>query len=600
LLVVGGFHISYGLEEMGPQPGRKFRSRQWFGANDLSSFIHRSSLRAEGLTLDYDGDVPVIGICNAWSELVSCNLHLRGLAVAVKRGVLAAGGLPLEFPTMSLAENWMKPTTMLFRNLMSMDVEETIRADPIDAVVLLAGCDKTVPAQLMGAASAGIPSIMLTGGPAQPAVFRGERLGSGSDLWRYADDFRAGRMSNSEWADLEQAAGTSPGHCVEMGTASTMASVVEAIGMSLPGSAAIPAMDARRVAMAEATGRRAVELAREGLRPAGILTAEAFDNAIVALAAIGGSTNAVLHLLALAGRVGVELTLDRFAELGRRTPLLANVRPAGAFLYEDLFRAGGVPALLAELAPMLHGDAMTVTGRSLGENIASARVLDRSVIAPLDAPLAPSGGIAVVRGSLAPTGAILKRSAASPHLLRHRGRAVVFDDMDELAARVDDPDLAVDRDSVLVLRNAGPKGGPGMPEWGMLPVPARLLREGVDDIVRLSDARMSGTGFGTVVLHVSPESAVGGPLALVQEGDPIVLDADAGVLDLDVPEAELARRRDALVPRAPHYRRGYGALYLERVMQADRGCDFDFLRSLPGEDAVSDPIGMLSGWIGGW
>jgi dihydroxy-acid dehydratase len=581
-------------------PGRRYRSRQWFGASGLSSFIHRASLRAEGRTLDYDGDVPVIGICNAWSDLVSCNLHLRGLGAAVKRGVLAAGGLPLEFPTLSLGEDWMKPTAMLFRNLMSMDVEEAIRANPLDAIVLLAGCDKTVPAQLMGAASADTPAIMLTGGPAQPAVFRGERLSSGTDLWRYADDFRAGRMSEREWADLEEAAGTSPGHCVEMGTASTMASVVEAIGLSLPGSAAIPAMDARRAAMAEASGRRAVELAREGLRPSRILTSEAFDNAIVALAAIGGSTNAVLHLLALAGRVGVELSLDRFSELGRRTPLLANIQPSGEFLYEDLFRAGGVPALLAELAPLLHADAMTVTGRSLGENIASARVLDRAVISALDAPLAPSGGIAVLRGSLAPGGAILKRSAASPHLLHHRGRAVVFDDMDELAARIDDPDLPVDRDSVLVLRNAGPQGGPGMPEWGMLPVPARLLREGVEDIVRMSDARMSGTAFGTVVLHISPESAVGGPLALVQEGDPIVLDADAGVLDLDVPVAELDRRRAELVPRPPHYRRGYGALYLERVLQADAGCDFDFLRAVPGEAAVTEPIGLLSGWIGGW
>jgi dihydroxy-acid dehydratase len=585
---------------MSTVPKRSFRSRDWFGANDLSSFIHRASLRAEGRTLDYDGDEPVIGVCNSWSELVSCNLHLRGLAAAVKRGVLAAGGFPLEFPTLSLSENFMKPTTMLFRNLMSMDVEESIRADPMDAVVLLAGCDKTVPAQLMGAASADTPAIMLTGGPAQPAIFRGERLGSGTDLWRYADDFRAGRMNAKEWEELEQAAGTSPGHCVEMGTASTMASVVEALGMSLPGSAAVPAMDARRVAMAEATGRRAVEIAREGLRPSRVLTAEAFDNAIVALAGIGGSTNAVLHLLALAGRVGVDLSLERFSELGRRTPLLANIRPSGDFLYEDLFRAGGVPALLAELLPLLHGNAMTVTGRTVGENIASARVLDRSVISSIDAPLAPSGGIAVLRGSLAPDGAILKRSAASAHLLRHRGHAVVFDDMDELAARIDDPDLPVDRNSVLVLRNAGPKGGPGMPEWGMLPVPAKLLREGVEDIVRLSDARMSGTGFGTIILHVSPESAVGGPLALVEDGDPIVLDADAGVVDIDVPAGELARRRAALAPRAPHYRRGYGALYLERVLQADQGCDFDFLRAVPGEEADREPLGLLGGWIGGW
>jgi dihydroxy-acid dehydratase len=542
----------------------------------------------------------VIGICNSWSELVHCNLHFRSLAESVKRGILQAGGLPLEFPTISLGENLMKPTTMLFRNLMSMDVEECIRAYPLDAVVLLGGCDKTVPAQLMGVASVDVPAIMVTGGPSEPAWFRGRELAGGTDLWHYVDELRAGRMSREEFDELEAATRPSYGHCNEMGTASTLTSLVEALGMCLPGTASIPAVDAARQRAAEATGRRAVELAHENLRPSQILTADAFDNAITVLEAIGGSTNAVIHLLALAGRVGVALTLDRFDEISRRTPVLANVRPSGEFLVEHFHHAGGVQALLKELEPLLNGAAPTVTGRTLADGFATAQVRDRSVIAALDAPLASEGGIAVLRGSLAPEGAVIKRSAASPSLLRHRGPAVVFEDVYDVAARIDDPSLEIGPDSVLVLRNSGPKGGPGMPEWGQLPIPSRLLRRGVTDLVRVSDARMSGTSFGTVVLHVAPESAAGGPLRAVEDGDPIVLDVEERRIDVDLPPQEVQRRLERLGPPEPRYRRGYGALYIDHVLQASEGCDFDFLRALPERSPDTEPYGLLSGWVGGW
>ena len=575
------------------------RSERWFGGHDLSGFIHRASLHAEGLSRDALADRPVVGICNSWSELVHCNLHFRGLAEAVKRGVLLAGGLPLEFPTISLGENLMKPTAMLYRNLMSMDVEESIRSYPLDAVVLIGGCDKTVPAQLMGAASANVPAIMLTGGPSRAAIFRGRELGAGTDLWHYADELRSGRMTEAEFDEFERASVASVGHCNEMGTASTMAAVVEALGMSLPGSATIPAVDAARVRAAEATGRRAVALAEEGPVPSRILQPEAFDNAITTLMAIGGGTNAVIHLLAIAGRVAVPLTLDRFHEISRRTPMLVNVRPAGEHLVEQLHHAGGIPAVLRELGDLVHTDALTVTGRPLGDALASAQIHDRTVIASRDAPLQPEGGIAVVRGSLAPDGALIKRSAASPELLLHRGRAVVFEDVYDVAARIDDPALEIDAGSVLVLRNAGPRGGPGMPEWGQLPIPRRLLAEGVTDMVRVSDARMSGTAFGTVVLHVAPEAAAGGPLRAVRTGDPIVLDVDEQRLDLDIPAADIKRRLAEAGPGEPVYGRGYGALYLEHVLQANEGCDFDFLRGGSGEDDT-EPLGLLSGWVGGW
>jgi dihydroxy-acid dehydratase len=579
-------------------PMTGLRSERWFSGRDLAGFIHRTSLHVEGISRAALAGRPVIGICNSWSELVTCNLHFRGLADAVRRGVLAAGGLPLEFPTISLGENLMKPTSMLFRNLMSMDVEECIRAYPLDAVVLLGGCDKTVPAQLMGALSADVPAIVLTGGPSEPAVFRGRELGAGTDLWHYVEELRAGRMTQAEFDELEAAAATPFGHCNELGTASTIAALVEALGMCLPDTAALPANDPGRVAAAAATGARAVELAREGLRPSQVVTAEALDNAITLLMALGGGTNAVVHLLALAGRVGVPLGLDRFDELSRRTPVLANVRPSGEHLFEDLHRAGGVGAVLHELAPLLHTEALTVTGKTLGAEIARAQVVDRGVIAPLEDPRSPEGGLAVVRGSLAPAGAVIKLSAASPSLFSHRGPAVVFEDVYDLGARIDSVEATPE--SVLVLRRSGPKGGPGMPEWGQLPVPRRLLEQGVTDLVRISDARMSGTAFGTVVLHVAPESAVGGPLAVVRDGDPIVLDVEERRLDLDLPAAEIERRLREFEPPPPHYRRGYGALYLEHVLQADEGCDFDFLRARPGEPAASEPLGLLSGWIGGW
>ncbi len=564
------------------------RSSRWFGNADLAGFIHRASIHAEGISRAALDGRPVVGICNSWSELVNCNMHFRSLADAVKRGVLLAGGLPLEFPTISLGENLMKPTSMLFRNLMSMDVEECIRAYPFDAVVLLAGCDKTVPAQLMGAASAGVPAIMLTGGPSEPAWFRGRQLGAGTDLWHYADELRAGRMSPEEFAELEAAATPSAGTCNEMGTASTLAALVEVLGMSLPGSATAAAVGAERQRIAERTGAAAVELSASGRTPADILTSEAFDDAVTVLAALGGGTNAVIHLLALAGRVGVPLTLERIHELAARTPLVVNVRPSGEHLVQQLDRAGGIPAVLTELAPLLH------------QQVAGAVARDRSVIGTLAEPFGPSGAISLVRGSLAPDGAIVKRSAASPHLLRHRGPAVVFDDVYDVQARIDDPQLDVTAESVLVLRNSGPKGGPGMPEWGQIPIPAKLLAQGVTDMVRISDARMSGTAFGTVVLHVAPESAAGGPLRAVEDGDQIELDVEAGRLDLDVPQAEVARRLAALGPPAPRYRRGYGVLYLEHVLQANEGCDFDFLRALPGEPPETDPYGLLSGWVGGW
>jgi dihydroxy-acid dehydratase len=580
--------------------GSSLRSARWFGSRDVAGLMHRAYLKSEGISPEAITGRPIIGICNSWSELVNCNAHFRALAAAVKRGVLQAGGLALEFPVMSLGEPFMKPTTMLFRNLMAMDVEESIRANPLDAVVLLGGCDKTIPAPLMGAASVDLPAIMLTGGPTEPAVYCGRQLGAGTDLWRYTDDLRSGRMSEAEYAELEACLIPSAGHCPEMGTASTMSALVEALGMALPGSAAIPAVDARRYAMAEATGRRAVALAREGPRPSQILTPEAFDNAITLLMALGGSTNAVVHLLALAGRVGVDLSLQRFDQLSRRTPLIANVRPSGEHLVEQLFHAGGVPAVLKQLEPLLQLQARTVTGHSLGENVATARVRDSAVIGCLDQPFQAAGSIAVLSGSLAPNGAIIKRSAASEHLLQHRGTAVVFENIDDLAARIDDPALPVDASSVLVLRNAGPRGGPGMPEWGQLPIPKKLLRQGVTDIVRISDARMSGTAFGTVVLHTAPEAAAGGPLGVVQNGDPILLDVDARRLDLDIPAEELRRRLDSYRPPAPKYRRGYGALYLAHVLQADQGCDFDFLRKLPGEPFATEPLGLVGGPIGGW
>jgi dihydroxy-acid dehydratase len=555
------------------------RSRNWFGPKTLDGLMNRGYLKAEGFSdLVFDGR-PVIGIANSWSELNNCNAHLRQLAEAVKRGVWSAGGFPLEFPVMSLGEILMRPTTMLFRNLMAMEVEEQIRAYPLDAVVLLSGCDKTTPAMLMGAASADVPAIMVTGGPMLRGMWRDREIGSGTDARKIWAERRADNISDEEIAEVESCLSRSAGHCMVMGTASTMAAMAETLGITLPGNAAIPASDSRRLVLAEMSGRRAVEIALErGPRPLQLFTAAAFDNAIRADMAIGGSTNAIVHLIAIAGRTGVPLPLSRFDELSRSTPLLVNVRPSGKYLMEDFYYAGGLPAVLRELLPLLHADARTVNGKTLGENVGDAPCHNPDVIRPLSLPLASEGGTVVLFGNLCPGGAVLKQSAASQHLLTHRGRAVVFDDYEEIAQRIDDPSIPLEETSVLVLKNAGPKGGPGMPEWGAAPIPARLLKAGVKDMVRISDARMSGTSYGTVILHVAPESAIGGPLALVENGDLIELDVPNRRLTLHVSDEELARRRAAWTPRPPAATSGYTRMFLDHVLQADEGVDFDFLR----------------------
>ncbi|MBZ5544061.1 MAG: dihydroxy-acid dehydratase [Acidobacteriia bacterium] len=566
----------------------KLRSRQWFGKHDRWGFGHRAWLRAEGFSEQVFEGKPVIGVCNSWSELNNCNAHLRQVAEAVKRGVWAAGGFPLEFPTISLGEMLMKPTTMLYRNLMAMDVEESIRAHPLDGVVLLCGCDKTTPAQLMGAASADVPAIMVPGGPMLRGMWRGIELGSGTDVRRFWDEVRAGRMSEEAWCEIESCISRSAGHCTVMGTASTMACVAEALGMTLTGAADIPASDSRRLAIAEESGRRAVAMTLEDLRPTRILTREAFENAIRVDMAIGGSTNAIVHLVALAGRLGLDLPLTKFDEISRTTPVVVNVKPSGEFLMEDFCYAGGLPAVMKEISSLLKLDALTVTGKTMGENIANAQCFNRDVIKPLAEPLKAEGGTVVLSGNLAPRGAIIKQSAASSHLLRHTGRAVVFENNEDLIARLDDPSLDVDESCVLVLKNAGPKGAPGMPEWGHLPIPAKLLKAGVKDMVRLSDARISGTSFGTIVVHIAPEAAVGGPLAIVRSGDQIELNVAERRLELLIPEVEMKKRLAAWRPAEPHYRRGYGKLFLEHILQADEGCDFDFLRGGDGREA--DPL----------
>jgi dihydroxy-acid dehydratase len=565
---------------MNPTPGSR-RSRGWFDTPELYGWLRAAALRSQGLTPAASDGRPIIGICNTWSELTHCNAHLRQIAEAVRRGVWQAGGLPLEFPVLSPGEFNTRPTAMLLRNLASMDVEEAIRANPLDGVVLLGGCDKTTPALLMGAASADVPAVLLTGGPQLNGNWRGEEVGSCTDCRRYQTELRAGRITDADWAELQGCIIRSPGHCMTMGTASTMACLAEALGIAPPDNGATPAPDSRRLQLAEVAGRHVVELATRDVRPSRILTLAAFDNAIRVLHAIGGSTNAVIHLIAIAGRLGIDLPLARFDELSRSTPFLLDLKPAGRFLMEDFFYAGGVPALIMELAPLLDLTAPTVTGRTLGENVAGARVWNRDVIRPLDAPLNPEGGLAVLRGSLAPAGAVIKPTAATPALLTHRGRAVVFENHDDLNRRIDDPNLDVRPDDVLVLRNAGPVGGPGMPEWGFLPIPKKLLAAGVRDVVRISDARMSGTAFGTVVVHVSPESAVGGPLAAVRNGDRIELDVPNRRLELLVEPGEVARRLAESPGSGPRPARGYGWLYARHVLQAEAGCDFDFLNDKP-------------------
>jgi L-arabonate dehydrase len=556
---------------------KPLRSAEWWGKRDRDGFIHRSWMRAEGFAPDVFDGRPVIGICNSWSELTSCNVHLRRVAESVKRGVWEAGGWPLEFPTISLGETYMRPTTMLFRNLMSMDVEECIRANPIDGVVLLSGCDKTTPAQLMGAASVDLPAIMVTGGPMLNGKYRGQDIGSGTMVWQFSEEVRGGRMTWDDFFEAEECQSRSNGHCMTMGTASTMASMAEALGIAPTGNAAIPAVDSRRYALAQLAGRRIVELVREDVRMSRILTREAFENAIRVNAAIGGSTNAVVHLLAIAGRAGVPLELDDFDRLGHDLPLLVDLQPSGRFLMEDFYYAGGVPRVVRELGDLIHRDALTVTGKTIGEATADAPCWNREVIYAMDEPVKQHAGIAVLRGNLAPNGAVIKPSAATPSLLTHRGRAVVFEDIEDYKARIDDPNLDVDETCVLVLKGAGPRGYPGMPEVGNLPLPPKILAKGVTDMVRISDARMSGTAYGTVVLHTSPEAAAGGPLAFVQNGDLVELDVPNRRVDLLVSEAELDRRRAAWRPSPPAFERGYAKLYTEHVLGAERGADFDFL-----------------------
>ena len=553
------------------------RSFRWYGATDLRSFGHRSRTKQMGYTeADWKGK-PVIGILNTWSDINPCHQHFRIRAEEVKRGVWQAGGFPLEIPALALPENFMKPTTMLYRNLLAIEVEEIARSLPLDGLVLMGGCDKTTPAMVMGALSADLPAIFMPAGPMLRGNWNGHTLGSGSDTWKFWDELRAGTITQEDWLGVEDGIARSWGTCMTMGTASTMTSAVEALGLALPGSASIPAVDSNHARMATACGRRIVDMVWEDSKPREFLTSGSFDNAVRVAMALGGSTNSIVHLIAMARRAGIPLDLDRFDALSRDTPLIANIRPSGKFLMEDYHYAGGSRALMARLGSLLDLSCMTVTGRTLGENIEGAKVLNEEIILPLDRPLKQEGGVAVLRGNLAPDGAVIKPSAADPRLLVHTGPAVVFQDYNDMAKRIDDPALPVTADSVLVLRGAGPIGGPGMPEWGMLPIPKKLLREGVRDMVRISDARMSGTSYGTCVLHVAPESAVGGPLALVRDGDLITLDVPGRRISLDVDPAELAARRAAWVAPEPRYARGFGRLNQEQVSQANDGCDYGFL-----------------------
>ena len=556
----------------------KLRSQEWFGRKDKLGLIHRSWMRAEGFPGSVFDGKPVIGICNSWSELVNCNAHLRQVAEAVKRGVWTAGGFPLEFPTISLGEPFMRPSTMMFRNLMAMDVEESIRANPMDGVVLLCGCDKTTPAQLMGAASADLPAIIVTGGPMLKGMWRNKEIGSGTDVWHYWDELRAGRISEEDWCEIECSMSRSAGHCMVMGTASTMTSLAEAMGMTLPGCANIPAADSRRYEIAQRSGERIVEMVKENLKPSQIITRDSLENAIRIDMAIGGSTNAIIHLKAIAGRLGIDLTLERFDQISRETAVVANIRPSGEYLMEDMFYAGGIPVVMNDIMDQLQGEAMTVTGKTIADNVAGSECHNREVLLPRENALQKEGGTIVLSGNLCPRGAVLKTSAATPELLQHIGRAVVFEDHEDLMNRIDEPDLEATPESVLVLKNGGPIGGPGMPEYGNLPIPTKLLKQGIKDMVRISDSRMSGTGYGTVVLHITPESAAGGPLALVENGDEIQLDTANRRLDLLIPEEEFEKRRQQWEPRQDYYDRGYGKLYLDTVLQADEGCDFSFLR----------------------
>lgn len=568
---------------------RQLRSSEWFGnEEDRAGFIHRSWMKNQGIPDHQFQGKPVIGICNTWSELTPCNAHFRVLAEMVKHGVYERGGFPVEFPVTSLGEALMRPTTMLFRNLAAMDVEETIRANPIDGVILLAGCDKTTPSTLMGAISVDLPTLVVSGGPMLNGKFEGRDIGSGTDLWRFSEDRRAGKMTREAFFMAESCMSRSSGHCNTMGTASTMACMVESLGLTLSGGAAVPAADSRRKSFAHMAGRRIVEMVGEDLRISKILTRPNFENAICVNAAIGGSTNFVIHLLALAGRAGVELTLDDFDRLGSHLPMLANLMPSGKYLMEDFYYAGGLPVVIQELKDTLHMDALTVSGNTLGNDTEAAPCYNREVIAPLKRPIIESAGIAILRGNICEDGAIIKPSAASPELMQHRGRAVVFETIEDYKEKIDRDDLDIDESCVMVLKGVGPRGYPGMAEVGDMGLPPKLLKKGVRDMVRISDGRMSGTAFGTVILHVAPESAIGGNLALVENGDMIELDVGNRRLHLDVSDADLKKRRANWSPPEPHTERGYTSLYVSHVQQADKGADFDFLVGKSGSEVKRD------------
>jgi dihydroxy-acid dehydratase len=564
----------------------ELRSHRWFGVSDLRSFGHRSRLRQFGYDATDWGGKPVIGIINTWSDINSCHAHLRVRAEEVKRGVLQAGGFPLELPAMSLAEPFVKPTTMLYRNFLAMETEELLRSHPIDGAVLLGGCDKTTPALVMGAVSMGLPMIYVPAGPMLRGNWQGKVLGSGSDVWKYWDEKRAGNITEADWSEMENGIARSFGTCMTMGTAATMMSIAEALGLTLTGASAIPAADANHPRMATAAGRRIVDMVWEDLTPDQILTAASFDNAIKVHMAIGGSTNAIVHFIAMARRAGVQLTLERFDEISRMVPVIANIRPSGDYLMEDFFYAGGLRGLMAELRDVLDLSCRTVSGRTLGEDLAGAKVFLPDVIHPLSKPIYAEGATAVLRGNLAPRGCVMKPAAAEQRLLKHRGPAIVFEDYNHMAREIERDDLDVTPDHVMVLKNAGPKGGPGMPEWGMLPIPRKLVKAGVRDMLRISDSRMSGTSYGACILHVAPESYVGGPLAFVQNGDEIEVDVAARRIHLHVSDEELARRKAAWRAPAPHYERGYGAMFSAHIGQADEGCDFDFLAAA---GRVSEP-----------
>jgi dihydroxy-acid dehydratase len=555
----------------------QLRSHRWFGVEDLRAFGHRSRTKQMGYArADFAGK-PVIAIVNTWSDLNPCHMHFRTRAEEVKRGVWQAGGFPVEVPALSLGETFMKPSTMFYRNLLAMEVEELVRSNPVDGVVLLGGCDKTVPAMVMGACSANLPTIFLPAGPMLRGNYRGNVLGSGSDSWKYWAELRAGNITQADWEEVEDGIARSYGTCMTMGTASTMAAVVETLGLTLPNASSIPAADASHERLATACGRRIVEMVWEDLKPRDFLNAASFDNAVTTVMALGGSTNAIIHLVAMAGRAGVDLPLDRFDEISKKTPLLANLRPSGKYLMEDFYYAGGLRALLTRIPDLLHTKCGTITGKTLGENIDGAKVHNEEVILPRIRPLKTEGGVVVLKGNLAPNGAVIKQSAMEERFLKHTGPAVVFENYNELAAKIDDPNLDVTQDSILVLKNAGPLGGPGMPEWGMLPIPKKLLQQGVRDMVRISDSRMSGTSYGSCVLHVAPEAYVGGPLAFVETGDLIMLDVKARRLDLEVPEETLKKRKAKWKSPPPRFVRGYGVMFANHASQADKGCDFNFL-----------------------